>query len=278
MDDNIGAWSQTLDETAIGQSEIDYYRTNGYVYLPGVVSAEQINRFKPAIEKVVKSTVESQDAQGRLDDYSSMFQQVTNAWRLDQTVAEFVLSRKFAGIAARLMGVKGVRLYHDQALFKPPSGQKTYWHQDMFYWPLDTDKTITMWMPLVDVDEEIGTMIFACGSHRHGLVSSSPISESAGEEVEKVVKERGYECRSHRLKAGDATFHSGYTIHSAYPNRSGATREVMTIIYYADGTRLVDNPNEYQAVDMNVFLPGAKPGDPAVSSLNPVVFEEKPPA
>ncbi len=273
MQNKVNPASLLLPERIVTPEEIEYYDSNGYVYLPEVASKEEIEAFRPVIESVVKSTVESRDTQGRLDDYGRMFHQVTNAWKLDDRVAEFVLASKFAGIAAQLMGVKGVRLYHDQALFKPPSGEKTYWHQDMFYWPLKTDKTITMWMPLVDVDEEMGTMIFACGSHHQGLASSSPISEEGGEVVERVVKENGYECRSHALKAGDATFHSGYTIHSAYPNRSKSTREVMTVIYYADGTRIVDEPNTYQVVDMNVFLPGAGPGEPAVSPLNPLLFE-----
>ena len=59
--------------------------------------------------------------------------------------------------AAHLLGVDGVRLSHDQALFKEPGGGRTPWHQDQCYWPLDTDKTITMWMPLVDVPGEVGT-------------------------------------------------------------------------------------------------------------------------
>ncbi len=274
MQDSAATESRRLNERDVSPADIDHYRANGYVCLSAVATQEEIKTFRPVIENVVRATTESRDTQGRLDDYSKMFQQVTNAWRLDRRVEEFVLARKFGRIAARLMGVKGVRLYHDQALFKPPGGERTYWHQDMFYWPLDTDRTITMWMPLVDVDAGMGTMIFACGSHRDGLVSASPISESAGEFVGKVVKEKGYECRSHVLKAGDATFHSGYTIHSAYPNKSESTREVMTVIYYADGTRLLERPNEYQVVDMNVFLPGTRPGDPAVSPLNPIVYEE----
>jgi ectoine hydroxylase-related dioxygenase (phytanoyl-CoA dioxygenase family) len=173
------------------------------------------------------------------------------------------------------MGVKSVRLYHDQALFKPPGGEKTYWHQDMFYWPLDTDKTITMWMPLVDVSEEMGTMIFACGSHKEGLMSDAPISREGGSDVEKLIAGRGYACRSHVLKAGDATFHSGYIAHSAYPNVSKAVREVITIIYFADGASLLVKPSTYQKVDAEVFVPGGLPGQPAVSPLNPLLYSSE---
>ena len=63
---------------------------------------------------------------------------------------------RFAGVAAALLGVDGVRLYHDQALFKEPGGGPTPWHQDQVYWPLATDRTITMWMPLVDLPDASG--------------------------------------------------------------------------------------------------------------------------
>lgn len=255
-------------------TEIDYYRENGYVYLQQVVSQEEIAGIRPAIENVVMETSARDDKQGRLDDYSRMFRQVTNVWKFDPRIAGFVFARKFARIAACLMEVKSVRLYHDQALFKLPGDEKTHWHQDMFYWPLATDKTVTMWMPLVDVNGRMGTMEFACGSHKGGLVNESPISEAAGDSLKNLIDRKGYGCRSHALRAGDATFHSGFTMHSAFPNRSGSTREVMTIIYYADGVDVVEKPSQYQEVDLKVFLPGAKPGGPAVSPLNPLLYSE----
>jgi len=110
-----------IDGRDASAAEIDYYRRNGYTFLQGVATEEEVRTYRPVIENVVRATGESHDTQGRLDDYSRMFQQVTNAWRLDRKVAEFVLARKFARIAAHLMGVKGVRLYHDQALFKRPA-------------------------------------------------------------------------------------------------------------------------------------------------------------
>ena len=55
--------------------------------------------------------------------------------------------KRLARIASDLMQV-GVRLYHDQALFKEGGGGITPWHADQYYWPLETDKTITAWIPL----------------------------------------------------------------------------------------------------------------------------------
>jgi len=74
------------------------------------------------------------------------------------------------------MGVHGVQLYHDHALFKPAGGKATPWHQGQFYWPLETNHTITMWMPLIDVSQKMGTMSFASGSQAL-CWSTAPCSE-----------------------------------------------------------------------------------------------------
>ncbi len=49
--------------------------------------------------------------------YGKAFLQVIDLWEHDAAVRRFVFARRFAGIAARLMGVPAVRLYQDQALF-----------------------------------------------------------------------------------------------------------------------------------------------------------------
>ncbi len=43
---------------------------------------------------------------------------------------KFVFGTRLARIAAELMGVRGVRIYHDQALCKLPGGGPTPWHAD----------------------------------------------------------------------------------------------------------------------------------------------------
>ena len=202
-----------------------------------------------------------------------MFQQVTNVWRMDETAKRFVLARRFAKIAADLMGVDGVRLYHDQALYKPAGGRGTPWHQDHFYWPLDTRHTITMWMPLQDLTREMGTMIFAGGSHREGLLVSGSLSEESHRRFQEIISEHGYPLQSYDLAAGDATFHAGWSVHATHPNRSDLVRKVMTIIYYADGTRIMEPETDFRKVDMEVFHPGQKPGDLAASPLTPLLFK-----
>jgi ectoine hydroxylase-related dioxygenase (phytanoyl-CoA dioxygenase family) len=171
------------------------------------------------------------------------------------------------------MGVDSVRLYHDQALFKEPGGGHTPWHQDQYYWPLDTNKTITMWMPLVDATAEMGTMTFASRSHTDGFLGHLEISDESEEKFRQFVAERGYPLTPcGPMKAGDATFHSGWTLHSAPGNATGVTREAMTIIYFADGTRLMEPDNKNRWNDLERWHPGQKPGELAGSPINPVLY------
>jgi ectoine hydroxylase-related dioxygenase (phytanoyl-CoA dioxygenase family) len=243
---------------------------DGHVLVRGIASQEEIDRYRPVIEDVVQSV--KHDPQGRIDDYSKLFTQVTNVWRISDAAREIVFSRRFAEVAAELLGVQSVRLYHDQALFKPAGGDRTPWHQDRYYWPLDTDRTVTMWLPLVDVTREMGSMIFASGSHRANGLGDLIISAETDRRLTSIIRERGWPVWSEPLRAGDATFHAGGTLHSAGANRSSRVREVLTIIYYASGTRVAKPANPNQEVDLEVFLPGVRPGEEAKSELNPILF------
>lgn len=250
------------------------FQRDGFILLRSVLDRAAVEQYRLAILGVVEDVARARDQQGRISDYSAMFTQVTNVWKHAEAAREFVFARRFARIAAELMGVKGVRLYHDQALVKEPGGKPTPWHQDQYYWPLDTNHTVTMWMPLVDVEPKMGTMTFVPGSHNDTSFNRMEISEKSQQYFEEIVRQRGVMVPSFSLDAGDATFHSGWTLHSAHRNVSERRREVMTIIYYADGTRVIEPDNEHRKVDLSVFIPGRAPGDLADSDLNPRLYSE----
>lgn len=258
---------------ALSPPQIDAYRRDGHVHLAGVAGPDELAVYRPAILATVeRRTRETRPLEER-DTYGKAFLQITNLWQQDETVKHFVLARRFAKIAADLMGVDAVRLYHDQALFKEPGGGPTPWHQDQFYWPLDTDNTITMWMPLVNVSAESGTMTFASESNRLGYLGDLPISDKSEAEFRRFIDERGFRLtRSGAMRAGDATFHSGWTLHSAPGNPTPIMRKVMTIIYFADGTHVSAPKNVSQEADRQALLPDAQPGDLAVSPLTPLVY------
>lgn len=260
---------------ALDPEQIERFRADGHTYLPGVASREEVEFFRGPIHATA-------DAHGQTDalplekrdTYGKAFLKHMNLWTVDPAVAAFTMGKRFARIAAELMGCDGVRIYHDQALFKEPGGGLTPWHQDQYYWPVDTEKTITMWMPLVDLSEEMGILTFASRSHKKGYLGHLPISEESEEVFEQYITDNGMAIsRPRSVAAGDATFHSGWNLHSAPGNQSDRLREVMTVIWVADGCHVTEPVNPNQERDITRWMPGLKPGELVASELNPIAYK-----
>ena len=81
-----------------------------------------------------------------------------------------------------------MRLYHDQALYKEPSGGITPWHADQFYWPLASDKCCTVWCPLQDISYSMGPLAFAKQSHLHDFGRSVGISDESEDLIPTLLQ------------------------------------------------------------------------------------------
>ena len=271
---NLDSLPLLSDSYALNPADIEKYQSEGFVLLRGLASAQEVEPYRQIITQATNEFAKTYKPIEERDTYGKAFIQFINLWTRDEAVAKFTLASRFAEVAAKLMGVNSVRLYHDQALYKEPGGGKTPWHQDQQYWPLDGVKCVTLWMPLVDVTADMGTLNFAVGSQALGYLGPLNISDTSDDELENKIKENAYPVVNvGDMKAGDVTFHDGWTIHGAPGNLSATTtREVMTIIYI-DADAVITEPDSPQREnDLATWFPGLKPGDAAASPLNPVVF------
>ncbi|AHM63001.1 phytanoyl-CoA dioxygenase [Flammeovirgaceae bacterium 311] len=262
------------DYRLISEAQKKEFRSNGHTLTPNLLNPEEAALYRDVIlEAATKYNTEKRRLEER-DTYGKAFLQIMDLYKMDDKVRKFTLAKRFAKVAAELLGVKNVRIYHDQALYKEPGGGITPWHQDQYYWPLDTNNTITMWMPLIDISEEMGMLTFASGSHLDGFVENLEISDESEQILQNYVKSRGFDIvRPKSMKAGDATWHYGWTLHSAPGNQSKeTTREVMTVIYFADGARVTEPQNKWQENDRLTHLCGTEVGKLAASKANPLVL------
>lgn len=267
--------NQILDEIKpISSSETAEFQENGHILIREVLDKDSVEYFREYIVDAAQQHNEEKRKLEERDTYGKAFLQIMNLWRVDAEVKRFVLAKRFAKIAADLLGVENVRLYHDQALFKEAGGGPTPWHQDQNYWPLDTSNTITMWMPLVDIpNPEMGMLTFASGSHKQNNVSDIIISDESEQTFSEYVKEKNFRVtHPDSMHAGDATFHYGYTMHNAPGNSSDKMRSVMTIIYYADGARVTEPKHKWQENDRQQWLMGKEAGSLADSEINPLLL------
>lgn len=250
---------------------LESYRRDGFVRLRALLDADTLKRYGEEITRLTLALNTQTRPLAERTTYDRAFLQVMNLWRESETVREFVFDRRLAAIAARLMGVDSVRIYHDQSMYKEPSGGITPAHADQYYWPFASDKAITAWIPLQPVPLEMGPLAFYRGSHATDLGRDLPISDESERKIGEAMEASGFAVDEAAYGLGDVSFHSGWTFHRAGANRSTRPRSVMTIIYMDAGMRISTPINPMQRNDLSRWLPGLAPGDIAASGLNPVV-------
>ena len=257
----------------LSEKQAHTFRNDGHILLRNVLSGDALSFYRKAIALAANEFNKENRKMEERDTYGKAFLQIMNLWEVNEFVKQFVFAKRFAGLAAQLLGVPHVRLYHDQALFKEPGGGPTPWHQDQYYWPLSTSNCITMWMPLIDINVEMGMLTFATGSHKHGLVENLDISDESEARLDAYVRDHNLIIsQTEFMNAGDATFHYGLTLHNAPGNKTSRMREVMTIIYFADGAKVIHPSNNHQEADRQRWIEGIEPGQLAASNLNPILY------
>jgi ectoine hydroxylase-related dioxygenase (phytanoyl-CoA dioxygenase family) len=253
--------------------QIDYYQKNRYIKLKQVLNEETLAFFNTAITERVNKMNTVHIALEERNTYGKAFLQLFNLWCEDETVKQLIFSRRLAKIATDLMQTSGVRIYHDQALFKEGGGGITPWHADQYYWPLETDKTITAWIPLQATPLELGPLEFSAGSH---CVADGRELE-IGDESELLMTQRlrvtDFKHVIEPFDAGEISFHSGWVFHRAGANTTNQMRKVMTIIYMDKNMRLKNPENKNQINDWNTWCPGAAIGNEIDTPLNPVIYQ-----
>ncbi|MEM8814505.1 MAG: phytanoyl-CoA dioxygenase family protein [Pseudomonadota bacterium] len=249
------------------------FQRNGFVRLEGVLSPPLLGEMGGAITDLVKALNTQTKPLAERSTYDRAFLQVMNLWRHDDSVRSFVLGRRLASVAAQLLDVQAVRLYHDQALYKEPGGGLTPAHADQYYWPVDSDRTVTAWIPLQATDIEMGPLAFYAGSHQIALGRDQPISDESERNIAAAMESKGFELTVEPFSLGDVSFHRGWTFHKAGANRSSQTRSVMTIIYMDARTKLKAPENEKQRSDAAQWCPGVRVGETIASRINPIVFD-----
>jgi ectoine hydroxylase-related dioxygenase (phytanoyl-CoA dioxygenase family) len=228
-------------DTALTPQLVEDFRRDGFVVVPGLLSADERRRYGSAVDEAVgrRSSSDTRTL-AQKSRYEQSFIQCQNLWEDSEAVRPLTFHPVLAETAARLLGVGAVRLWHDQALYKEPGGRETDPHQDQPYWPIVETNTITAWIPFDGSTLETGAMGYLPGSHRLGLREFVNIFTPHGEDGRDGVlgweELSGIEPVFVEVPPGAVAYHHGLTFHLAGANRSDSVRRVHTVIYFADGS------------------------------------------
>lgn len=239
----------------------------GVVVIPDLLSPDEVAAFVSHVDEAVQAR-NACDPRSLAEKthYEQSFQQCINIWEDFPAVRPLTFHPAVTAAAAALLGVESVRLWHDQALYEEPGGRGTDAHQDQPYWPIVEPRTVTAWIPLVDVSLEMGAMGYIPGSHRFGVRRFANIFTETGFDLVGGPEARGMEPVHAAVKRGDVAFHHGLTIHVAGANRTDRLRRAHTATFLADGCTRAEQPCHHPSVDRGHVATGA----PIASVVTPV--------
>jgi ectoine hydroxylase-related dioxygenase (phytanoyl-CoA dioxygenase family) len=257
------------------QHAIDFYQKYRYIKLKNVFDADTLAYYGDKISQKVAELNTNDKPLDQRDTYGKAFLQIFNLWLQDDTIKEFVFSKRLAKIAADLLQTDGVRIYHDQALFKEGGGGITPWHADQYYWPLSTDKTVTAWIPLEEVPLEKGPLEFSAGSHAIVEGRELGIGDDSEVMIQQKLRVTDFKHVIEPFDLGEVSFHSGWVFHRAGANQTDEMRKVMTVIFMDKDMMLKQPENENQVHDWNTWCPGAAIGEVINSPINPVLYQHQ---
>jgi ectoine hydroxylase-related dioxygenase (phytanoyl-CoA dioxygenase family) len=239
----------------INKDQIDFFQTNGFIVLEDFLSPAELEHWRATVisavqkrngQKMPGKDIKTGEDDGINEDaayFGKVFDQLLNLWQTDQEVKQLMTDERIGKMAADLAGVQGIRIWHDQALFKRPWANPTAWHLDTPFWSFSDRKALSIWIALDDATLENGCLYFIRGSHHETTFDYKSIGKNMDDVFSVYPQLMKAQSVAAPMKAGSCSFHNGLTIHGANANMTSGYRRAMTCAYMPDGNVFNGEPN-----------------------------------
>lgn len=231
-------------------AQIETYRRDGFLVIENFLDSKELEEWRAVTEDAVTRRLEAArnspfsaddpnhlQNQGDQDNfYSQVFVQCVRLADTHQGMAHLMLDPRLGRMAANLAGVDGIRIWHDQALIKPPYGNPTAWHLDDPYWSFTSRDALSIWVALDDATLANGCLWYLPGTHLEATFENAGIGMNMAELFKVYPEWKKREAVSAACPAGSAVFHNGLTAHGAGANMTPRPRRAMTCAYMPDGS------------------------------------------
>ena len=213
-------------------AERDHFNEKGFVLLHDVFMDCEIDAVTEAIDPLeAKGEAWLRERGGQVAIATAdVITFTTHLVRKSKYLREFAAHPAIKDICHDLIG-EDVRLYWDQSVYKKTGKEQEFpWHQDNGYTFIEPQQYLTLWIPLVDVDEANGCPWIAPGRHKLGTLEhwTTPVGYKCLEHVDDAV--------AVPARAGDVIAFSSLAPHRTGPNlRKGSVRKAYILQYAPEG-------------------------------------------
>jgi ectoine hydroxylase-related dioxygenase (phytanoyl-CoA dioxygenase family) len=230
----------------LADEQLDFYRQNGYLALDALTTQKEVARIREIYDRLFEERVGRErgdqfDLAGADDDKErAKLPQILGPSNYAPELKDTLAWANAGAIMEQLLGGP-LTGQGDHAILKPAGyGASTPWHQDEAYWnPAFDHYSLSVWMPLQDVDARSGCMHFVPGSHLTEVAPHRPIGGDPrvhGLEVDPDAQVDVSKAVGIPLKAGGCTIHHQRTLHFAPPNTSDQPRRAWILMGSREAT------------------------------------------
>src|SRR4028119_1008876 len=216
--------------------QIEQYQRDGFLLVEDFLDAQELEHWRNVTDEAVAQRLESSPKGTGGDYYSQVFTQCIRLADTHEGMKDIMLDPHLGELAGTLAQVDGIRIWHDQALIKPPYGNPTAWHLDNPYWSFSSRDSISIWVALDDATLANGCMWYLPGTHKTARFENAVIGQNQRDLFKVYPEWEQIESVSAACPAGSAVFHNGLTAHGAGANMTPRQRRAMTCAYMPDGS------------------------------------------
>lgn len=271
-----------IPEISVEPGVISQFHETGAVVMRGVYR-EWVDHLRAGLERNLMSPMDyafpcdstPDGAPGRyFDSYCN--------WLLIPEYFDYVTRSSAASLAGQLMQTECAQFFHEHAFSKEPGTQQaTPWHQDLPYYCLEGEQTVSLYVALDPMPAEVA-LRFVRGSHLWGKFFH-PVSffdgsnfDTDGEELESVPDIEGnpdrFEVLVWDLEPGDCIAFDFRSLHGTTAGEVKNRRRAVSTRWFGDDVRYCERPIETSPPFPDIEL---KPGDRMREDWFPVLWRRQ---
>ena len=246
------------------QTQKESYERDGFLIVESLFNTSELDEIRHRIDALIadpdhppqgvtvgregKTAGDSQSSLARDDSVRSAAFLV----RFLPFFQDFARQGKLLDLVRGLLGPR-VKVFRDQALFKPPGGQAKPPHQDQSYFQVEPQNDlVTAWIALDEATTQNGCMCYIPGSHRHGVFPVGHDPERPVHHVPDTGELSLPDPVRCPVPAGSVIFHHGCTLHFSEDNHTDTWRKAV-IFHYAtsDARSAKEQLNEQVSLEID---------------------------
>ncbi len=254
--------SKLINDMALTDSEVAFYKNEGYLCLPGLLDSKMVPAIRDEIYDVLDANGVSRQMLSSASCSADKLRQCSQYLR-GSLLDDLINGAAVKAVARRLLE-GDAHVYLPFSAVKAAGGGGTFhFHQDNNYTNHQPAMgSINIWVALVDMTPENGCLQVIPRSHLNGQLQSRNSDDG---DTHQQLDVDPMQCLPIRMRAGDAIAFTRLTVHGSGPNVSPEPRVAYALQFHRSDVKWFDRDND----QWNVLVDSPRFATPPVDKLGP---------